>query len=82
MIIDVREQVKKGKEALNKYNSKVCYDKNIILYGPPGTGKIYNNAIYAVAICEERVFQKLNQCHVTRYLSIIRSWSIKKNKEK
>ena len=59
MIIDVREQVKKGKEALKKYNSKVYYDKNIILYGPPGTGKTYNTAIYAVAICDEKALSEV-----------------------
>lgn len=59
MIIDAREQVKKGKEALKKYNSKVRYDKNIILYGPPGTGKTYNTAIYAVAICDEKTLSEV-----------------------
>lgn len=59
MIIDARGQVKKGKEALKKYNSKVRYDKNIILYGPPGTGKTYNTAIYAVAICDEKTLSEV-----------------------
>ena len=59
MIIDVREQVKKGKEALKKYNSKVRYDKNMILYGPSGTGKTYNTAIYAVAICDEKTLSEV-----------------------
>lgn len=49
---DIEESVlndEKGKER----NSKIVYDKNMILYGPPGTGKTYHTAIYAVAICEK-----------------------------
>ena len=33
---------------------KEQYEHNMILYGPPGTGKTYNAVNYAVAICESR----------------------------
>ena len=37
------------------------YDKNLILYGPPGTGKTYNSVNYAVAICEGKNFEEVQQ---------------------
>lgn len=36
------------------------YDKNLILYGPPGTGKTYKTAAYAVAICDGKDVDKLD----------------------
>ncbi|MGL4950134.1 MAG: McrB family protein [Anaeroplasmataceae bacterium] len=38
----------------NNMNSKLEFDKNLILYGPPGTGKTFNSKRYAVAICEDK----------------------------
>ncbi len=35
------------------------FDHNIILYGPPGTGKTYNSVNYAVAICEGRTLEEI-----------------------
>ena len=46
------------------------YDKNIILYGPPGTGKTYYSAIYAVAICDKKSVEELEENYndvMTRY---------------
>ena len=40
---------------------KAEFDHNIILYGPPGTGKTYNSVIYAVAICEGRRVEDVEQ---------------------
>ena len=34
---------------------------NTILYGPPGTGKTYNTAIYAVAICDGKDIEEVNE---------------------
>lgn len=42
----------------NKKEDNVM-NKNIILYGPPGTGKTYNTAIYAVAICDGKSLQEV-----------------------
>lgn len=35
------------------------FEKNLILYGPPGTGKTYNTTIYAVAICDGKSLQEV-----------------------
>lgn len=42
-------------------SSKVSknFNRNMILYGPPGTGKTYNAAIYAVAICDGKSLQEV-----------------------
>lgn len=37
------------------------FDHNMILYGPPGTGKTYNTAIYAVAICDGKSLDEVNE---------------------
>ncbi|WP_049962398.1 AAA family ATPase [Oribacterium sp. FC2011] len=44
-----------------KMTDKRKYDKNLILYGPPGTGKTYNSVNYAVAICEGKTFEEVQQ---------------------
>ncbi len=45
----------------NKKNKDINeFDKNIILFGPPGTGKTYNTVNYAVAICENKEIEKVN----------------------
>lgn len=79
MIRNVREQVKKGKEVLAKYNSRVCYDKNMILYGPPGTGKTYNTIIYAVAICDGK---SLSEVESMPYNEVLGRYKELKDKEK
>ncbi len=38
----------------NSVTKELDVSKNTILYGPPGTGKTYHTVIYAVAICEEK----------------------------
>lgn len=35
------------------------FSPNMILYGPPGTGKTYNSVVYAVAICEEKSLEEV-----------------------
>ncbi|CRK83014.1 McrB family protein [Neobacillus massiliamazoniensis] len=35
------------------------FPKNQILYGPPGTGKTYNTVLYAVAICDNKSLESL-----------------------
>ncbi|MDF2943908.1 MAG: restriction system component [Herbinix sp.] len=40
-------------------NLQKTFDRNMILYGPPGTGKTYNTAIYAVAICDGKSLQEV-----------------------
>ena len=37
------------------------FDKNLILYGPPGTGKTYYTILYAVAICEEKNLDEIEE---------------------
>lgn len=39
-------------------------EKNFILYGPPGTGKTYKSAIYAVAICDGKPIEKMDDYSV------------------
>ncbi len=51
------------------------FDKNMILYGPPGTGKIYNTAIYAVAICDDR---NLSSVLEEQYEVILERYSVLK----
>ncbi len=36
-------------------------NKNLILYGPPGTGKTYHTAIYAVAVCEGKPVEAVQE---------------------
>lgn len=46
-----------GEGILTEYKEKMAmalFDHNTILYGPPGTGKTRSSIIYAVAICEEK----------------------------
>lgn len=40
---------------------KKDFDHNIILYGPPGTGKTYNSVNYAVAICDGKTFEEVEE---------------------
>ena len=44
----------------NSMKRETGFDKNLILYGPPGTGKTYKSAIYAVAICDGKSVDELN----------------------
>jgi len=52
----------KGEEKKMHSNIKIDeFDKNMILYGPPGTGKTYSTVIYAVAICENKSIEEVEQ---------------------
>jgi 5-methylcytosine-specific restriction protein B len=50
---------KANKEKKSMVNLQRAFDRNMILYGPPGTGKTYNTAIYAVAICDGKSIQEV-----------------------
>ena len=66
-------------EVLNKMNNIFKpseFDKNIILYGPPGTGKTYSSIIYAVAICEGK---SLEQVENEDYKNVIERYKQLKN---
>ena len=49
----VNGSITSQKEDIVNYDDSL-FNKNMILYGPPGTGKTYNTVNYAVAICESR----------------------------
>jgi len=65
----MREPVKKAIEMLieegrfeqNEAETKINYNQNMILYGPPGTGKTYKSIIYAVAICDHKAVNEVEQ---------------------
>lgn len=50
-----------GSEDEKLTGKKKDFDHNIILYGPPGTGKTYNSVNYAVAICEGKTFEEVEE---------------------
>lgn len=54
------------------------FDKNIILYGPPGTGKTYHTAIYAVAICDGKPLNEVQEMDYGEVMS--RYEALKKEK--
>lgn len=65
----MREPVKKAIEMLieegrfeqNEAEPKINYNQNMILCGPPGTGKTYKSIIYAVAICDHKPVNEVEQ---------------------
>ena len=66
-VLGKKEELKEALEQMNLSNvgetgsiNRNKYDHNTILYGPPGTGKTYNSATYAVAICDGKNIEELN----------------------
>lgn len=55
--------------AVEELRERMAFDHNLILFGPPGTGKTYNTAIYAVAICDEKPLEQIEQLEYSAIMS-------------
>lgn len=49
--------------------SELKTNNNLILYGPPGTGKTYNSVNYAVALCDGKSVEDVQQENYEKVLS-------------
>lgn len=78
-VIGKRDLLKEDKLKYAVTNANINnFDKNMILYGPPGTGKTYNSVIYAVAICDNLLLEKVKKMP---YESVIKRYNELKEKE-
>lgn len=78
-VIGIENKKNKSNEGGDYEMNGTEFDKNLILYGPPGTGKTYNTAIYAVAICDGK---SLNEVEDMPYEQVLERYNELKNKEK
>lgn len=55
----IESMIGKGIFKMNKKDTNILINPNMILYGPPGTGKTYNTTIYSVAICDGKSVEEV-----------------------